>query len=54
MSRSAYPRILAMLLALGMLAGCGYKGPLYLPPAEDGAARTPAVQPSQLPQSNLP
>ena len=34
-------RIVATLLAVGLLAACGYKGPLYLPPAEDGTPTAP-------------
>jgi predicted small lipoprotein YifL len=31
----------ALLLTFGLLAGCGQKGPLYLPPAQPAVA-TPA------------
>lgn len=37
-----FSRIVATLLAAGILAACGYKGPLYLPPdQEDGEPRQP-------------
>jgi predicted small lipoprotein YifL len=45
-------RIVATLMATGMVAACGYKGPLYMPPPPDGKA--PArTQPSQ-PQTQIP
>jgi len=42
-----------MLLAAGAAAGCGYKGPLFLPPAAGGdtaAEQAPAQQPPALPE----
>ncbi|EJO28219.1 lipoprotein 16 [Achromobacter marplatensis] len=40
-------RIVATLLASGMVAACGYKGPLYMPtPDGKPPARTPS-QPTQ-------
>ncbi|WP_256381721.1 lipoprotein [Achromobacter sp. NFACC18-2] len=40
-------RIVATLMATGMMAACGYKGPLYMPPPPEGQApaRTPQSQP---------
>jgi predicted small lipoprotein YifL len=32
----------ALLLATGLLAGCGNKGPLVLPPGQSGSAVAPA------------
>lgn len=41
-------RALFPLIALALLAGCGYKGPLYLPkPEAQKAAAPPAAQPSE-------
>ena len=34
---------IVLLLAIAVAAGCGYKGPLYLPP------ETPPVQPLRIP-----
>jgi predicted small lipoprotein YifL len=48
--RRSFTRIVAMLALTGWLAGCGFKGPLYLPPPKPGAkkpataAQTPATQ----------
>jgi len=33
----------ALLLAAGLLAGCGNKGPLVLPPAQPGSTVAPAA-----------
>jgi predicted small lipoprotein YifL len=47
--RLSFARIVAMLALTGWLAGCGYKGPLYLPPPKPkatkpaSAAETPAT-----------
>jgi len=38
--------IVAMLLVAGTAAGCGYKGPLYLPPASGQDDAAPARPPS--------
>ncbi|WP_313623793.1 LPS translocon maturation chaperone LptM [Achromobacter sp.] len=45
-------RIVATLMATGMVAACGYKGPLYMPPPPDGKA--PATQPSRQPAQQIP
>ncbi len=37
-------RIVATLAATGLVAACGFKGPLYLPPPEDGAPAQPEQQ----------
>ncbi len=48
--RRSFTRIVAMLALTGWLAGCGFKGPLYLPPPKPGATKpattvqTPATQ----------
>nr|WP_081478131.1 lipoprotein [Achromobacter arsenitoxydans] len=45
-------RIVATLLATGMVAACGYKGPLYMPPPPDGKAPArsqPSQPPAQIP-----
>lgn len=39
-------RIVATLALGGLLAACGYKGPLYLPPPEPTGQQTP---PSSIP-----
>lgn len=39
-----FSRIVATLLAIGALAACGYKGPLYMAPAEP-APQNQARQP---------
>ncbi|WP_371321216.1 LPS translocon maturation chaperone LptM [Achromobacter seleniivolatilans] len=44
-SRMAF-RIVATLLASGMVTACGYKGPLYMP--------TPDGKPPSGPQKNVP
>jgi len=38
-------RIVAMLWLAGAAAGCGYKGPLYMPPGSGGAAQTQPQDP---------
>ncbi|MFZ5519643.1 MAG: LPS translocon maturation chaperone LptM [Pseudomonadota bacterium] len=38
-------RATLLLVALGTLAGCGQKGPLYLPQGSPAAARTAASAP---------
>ncbi len=50
MSCPAITRILATLLAVGTLAACGYKGPLYLPDDDTQSARQPPP-PAILPAS---
>ena len=46
-------RIVATLMATGIVAACGYKGPLYMPPPPDGKA--PASTPQQRqPQTQIP
>ncbi|MFC0257258.1 LPS translocon maturation chaperone LptM [Achromobacter marplatensis] len=43
-------RIVATLLASGMVAACGYKGPLYMPtPDGKPPARTPSQPTQQIP-----
>lgn len=44
--RRSFTRIVAMLALTGWLAGCGFKGPLYLPPPKPGATKleTPETQ----------
>ena len=55
--RRSFTRIVAMLALTGWLAGCGFKGPLYLPPPKPGAkkpapvAQTPATQEDANPDS---
>ncbi|MCM0034190.1 MAG: lipoprotein [Burkholderiaceae bacterium] len=55
--RRSFTRIVAMLALTGWLAGCGFKGPLYLPPPKPGAKRpatapqTPATQEDADPDS---
>ncbi len=42
-----HPRLLVVLAALA-LAGCGIKGPLYLPPAQPATpAPAPATEPAK-------
>lgn len=42
--RRSFTSIVAMLALTGWLAGCGFKGPLYLPPPKPGA-KIPATAP---------
>lgn len=37
--RLSFARIVAMLALIGWLAGCGFKGPLYLPPPKPKATK---------------
>ncbi|MFY9136536.1 LPS translocon maturation chaperone LptM [Zwartia sp.] len=37
--RRSFASIVAMLALTGWLAGCGFKGPLYLPPPKPGASK---------------
>lgn len=37
--RLSFARIVAMLALTGWLAGCGFKGPLYLPPPKPKATK---------------
>jgi len=46
------PLLLLMALAV-LLAGCGYKGPLYLPKPKPDAQK-PAVKPAPAPVENKP
>lgn len=42
--------LLPLIVLVAMLAGCGYKGPLYLPKDKPGAqkpAETPAAKPQE-------
>ncbi|WP_409929306.1 LPS translocon maturation chaperone LptM [Bordetella genomosp. 13] len=45
-------RIVATLAAAGMLAACGFKGPLYLPPQEGQSRAQPSNPPP--PSTNIP
>ena len=40
--RRSFARIVAMLALTGWLTGCGYKGPLYLPPPKPKATKPAA------------
>jgi len=41
----SFARIVAMLALTGWLAGCGFKGPLYLPPPKPQAPKpAPAAE----------
>lgn len=45
----------ALLLAAGMLAGCGNKGPLVLPPGQSGSTvAPPASAPAPATSASLP
>lgn len=46
LSMVRHPRLLVVLAALA-LAGCGIKGPLYLPPAQPATPATPATEPTK-------
>ena len=47
------PRIVASLILMALLAGCGYKGPLYLPPPPaPKASLTKPPQSVQLPPAD--
>lgn len=41
----------ALLLAVGLLAACGNKGPLVMPSAQPGSSVTPAASVPAPPQS---
>lgn len=41
--------LLPLIVLASMLAGCGYKGPLYLPKDKPGAQK-PAPPPAAVPQ----
>lgn len=43
------PRIAASLFLLALVAGCGYKGPLYMPPPAANASLAKPPQSVQLP-----
>jgi predicted small lipoprotein YifL len=55
--RRSFTSIVAMLALTGWLAGCGFKGPLYLPPPKPVATKpaattqTPAAQEDSDPDS---
>jgi predicted small lipoprotein YifL len=42
-------RRIAVLILVSLLAACGAKGPLYLPPAKPGTPPAPVVVPPSLP-----
>jgi len=44
--RRSFAGIVAMLALTGWLAGCGFKGPLYLPPPKPSASK-----PAETPQN---
>ncbi|CAB3828495.1 hypothetical protein LMG26858_00572 [Achromobacter anxifer] len=46
-------RIVATLAATGMVAACGYKGPLYMP-TPDGKPPSPAQQQQQQQRMPIP
>ncbi|WP_343739013.1 lipoprotein [Achromobacter sp.] len=43
-------RIVATLMATGIVAACGYKGPLYMPPPPEGKAPPSTQQTAPPPQ----
>ncbi|HAP25817.1 MAG TPA: hypothetical protein DCR74_09350 [Achromobacter sp.] len=43
-------RIVATLMATGIVAACGYKGPLYMPPPPEGTAPASTQQTAPPPQ----
>ncbi|WP_313699793.1 MULTISPECIES: LPS translocon maturation chaperone LptM [Achromobacter] len=45
-------RIVATLMATGIVAACGYKGPLYMPPPPEGKA--PASTQQTAPPTQIP
>ncbi|MBO9353105.1 hypothetical protein GG851_03805 [Bordetella petrii] len=47
-------RIVATLAATGLVAACGFKGPLYLPPQPGQPEPPPAQQPNIPPPDTLP
>jgi len=47
-------RIVATLAATGLVAACGYKGPLYLPPEPGQTQSEPATTPHIPPPITLP
>jgi predicted small lipoprotein YifL len=53
MRRLILPLALASLVAAGV-AGCGQKGPLYLPPPAAGTTATPAAQPAHASTAGAP
>lgn len=44
--RRRFTGIVAMLALSGWLAGCGFKGPLYLPPPKPAAAKPAPAAPA--------
>lgn len=47
-------RLLPALLITGLLAACGQKGALYLPPPAPGMTPAPAPAPSTVPAAPAP
>ena len=47
-------RLLTATVALALVAGCGYKGPLYLPDTKPQAAKPGGLAPDPAPQRSLP
>jgi predicted small lipoprotein YifL len=48
---------LILFLAAALLAGCGYKGPLYLPESKTGSkpeTQKPAAKPAPQPEEKKP
>jgi predicted small lipoprotein YifL len=55
--RSAMRDSLILILAAVLLAGCGYKGPLYLPGSKTEStpeAKKPAAKPAPQPEEKKP
>lgn len=46
-------RIVATLMATGIVAACGYKGPLYMPPPPEGS-KAPASTQQSAPPVQIP
>jgi len=46
-------RIVATLMATGIVAACGYKGPLYMPPPPEGS-KAPASTQQTAPPVQIP
>lgn len=43
-----------LAIPLGLLSGCGQKGPLYLPPRNGTVVTRPQSQPTPSPQTSTP